>query len=264
MTPTPPGCRRFIGKVAYISGGANGIGRATVERLAREGAAVTFCDVAEKEGFELQERLTAEGLDVRFLRCDATDEAAVAAAVAEARKWRGQLNIGINNVGSPSPGDPRGAAIHCVSLETWDKTLHFTLRSTLVGMKYQIAAFLEQGGGGVIANTSSMAGLRVTPHGTAAYSAAKAGVVQLTRFAAVLYAPQNIRANCIAPGLTLTGPILRNFTPEGRAAARSEFHALDYDVLPEDQAAALAWVCSDDARAVTGHTIPVDGGWAAR
>ena len=247
-----------------VTGGANGIGRATVERLALEGAAVAFCDLAEKEGLQFQAQLTSDGLDVRFLHCDASLEDEVAAAISQVREWRGKLDIGINNIGSTPKGDPRGAAIHELSLETWDRTINFTLRSTLIGMKHQIATFLEQRSAGVIANTSSMAGLRVTPHASAAYSSAKAAIVHLTRFAAVLYAPQNIRVNCLAPGLTLTGPSLRNLSPEARAAARAEFQPLTCEILPEDQAAALAWLCSDDARAVTGCAIPVDGGWAAR
>ena len=131
-------------------------------------------------------------------------------------------------------------------------------------MKYEIQQMLKQGGG-VIANTTSLAGVRITPHSSPGYVAAKAGVVHLTRYAAVLYAKDNIRVNVIAPGLTATPAVLGAFpTPEARNAIAAEFHPMGRLMTPQELADAFLWVCSDQASGVTGLTIPVDGGWTAK
>ena len=131
-------------------------------------------------------------------------------------------------------------------------------------MKYEIEQMLKQGGG-VIANTTSLAGVRITPHSTPGYVAAKAAVVHLTRYAAVLYAKDNIRVNVVAPGLTGTPKVLGAFsTEQQRNDIAAEFQPMARLMKPEELADAFLWVCSDHATGVTGLNIPVDGGWAAR
>jgi len=258
---TEPG--RYAGKVALVTAGASGIGLATVERLAAEGATVAFCDIARDRGEAVARGLGEAGRRALFVPCDATDEPAVARMIAEVVERCGRLDVAINNAGGHAQDDRPGAPLHARSLEGWEATVRWCLTSTFICMKHEIAAMLETGGG-AIANTSSMAGMRVTPHASPAYTAAKAGVIHLSEMAAVLYAKQNIRVNVVAPGLTGTPAISGKMSAEARAAMVAEFQPMGRLIPPQAQAAAFAWVCSDDAAEVTGLTIPVAGGWAAR
>jgi NAD(P)-dependent dehydrogenase (short-subunit alcohol dehydrogenase family) len=130
-------------------------------------------------------------------------------------------------------------------------------------MKHEIGWMLRAGGGSIV-NVSSMAGLHVTPYATAAYSAAKAAVVHLTRYAAVLYAERSIRVNAVAPGLTLTPHAIAALGDEDVTKAIAGFHVIQQGAQPTDQANAIAWLCSDESGMVTGHVLPVDGGWNAK
>lgn len=257
-------CRRYEGKVALVTGGAMGIGKATVEGLAREGARVAFTDLVDDAGLALESELKSQGNEVMFVRSDATREDEVQALVAQIVSRWGRLDIGINNVGNMGKADRLGVRIHDATLEGFDSTLDVSLKTNFLCMKYEIEQMLKQGGG-VIANTTSLAGVRVTPHSTAGYVAAKAGVVHLTRWAAVLYAKDNIRVNVVAPGLTATPAVLGAFpTEEARNAIASEFHPMGRLMTPQELADAFLWVCSDQASGITGLMIPVDGGWTAR
>lgn len=257
-------CRRYAGKVALVTGGASGIGRATVEGLAREGARVAFTDLAEDAGLALQQELAAQGAESMFVRSDATREDEVEALVARVVERWGRLDVGINNVGNMGKADRLGVRLHDSTLEGFDSTLDVSLRTNFLCMKYEIEQMLRQGGG-VIANTTSLAGIRITPHCSPGYVAAKAGVVHLTRWAAVLYAKDNIRVNVVAPGLTGTPAVLQSFpTEDAREAIASEFQPMGRLMTPQELADAFLWVCSDQASGITGLTVPVDGGWTAR
>lgn len=245
-----------------MTGAASGIGKATATRLAREGAAVVLADRTEDLGEAAAAELRAEGLEAVFMACDVTDEPRVEALISQVVASFGRLDVAINNVGAIVADDPRGAVIHETPLAAWQGTIDISLTSTFLCMKHEIAQMLRQGGG-VIGNTTSMAGMRVTRFSSFAYAAAKAGVIQISQMAAVLYAEQKIRVNVVSPGLTQTPSVLR--MPEAqRDLIVREFHPSGEMVRPQDEAAAFAWACSDDARAVTGLVIPVDGGWAAR
>ena len=257
-------CRRYEGKIALVTGGASGIGRATVEGLVREGAKVAFTDVGEEAGAALATELAAQGADVMFVRSDATREEDVASLVDQIVSRFGRLDVGINNVGNNGRADHLGVRVHDSTLEAFESTLEVSLKTSFLCMKYEIAQMLKQGGG-VIANTTSLAGIRVTEHSTPGYVAAKAGVVQLTRYAAVLYAKDNIRVNVVAPGLTATPAVVRSFpTPDERNELAGAFHPMGRMLEPQELADAFLWVCSDQASGVTGLTIPVDGGWTAK
>ena len=256
-------CKRYEGKVALVTGGASGIGKATVEGLAREGAKVAFTDIATEAGQALEAELTRQGSEAMFVRSDATREADVRALVDKIVARWGRLDVGINNVGNMGAADKLGVRIHDSTLEAFDSTLDVSLKTNFLCMKYELAQMLKQGGG-VIANTTSLAGIRITAHSSPGYVAAKAGVVHLTRYAAVLYAKDNIRVNVVAPGLTATPAVLGAFPPEARDAIASEFHPMGRLMTPQELADAFLWVCSDQASGVTGLTIPVDGGWTAK
>jgi NAD(P)-dependent dehydrogenase (short-subunit alcohol dehydrogenase family) len=257
-------CKRFEGKVALVTGGASGIGKATVAGLVREGAQVAFTDITANAGLAFEAELHAQGGEVTFIQSDATREEEVAAVITQIVRRYGRLDVGINNVGNMGKADVLGVRVHDSTLEAFESTLEVSLKTTFLCMKHEIRQMLEQGGG-VIANTTSMAGVRITEHSSPGYTAAKAGVVHLTRYAAVLYAKDNIRVNVVAPGLTETPAVVGAFpTAAARNGIASGFHPMGRMMSPEELADAFLWVCSDQATGITGLTIPVDGGWNAR
>lgn len=255
---------RYQNKVALVTGAASGIGRAAVEGLTREGARVAFTDIDAAAGRRLESELRTRGADVAYYDSDATSEADVRTLIEQIVAGWGRLDVAINNVGNMGAADRLGVRVHDSTLEAFDSTLSVSLRTTFLCMKYEIGQMLQQGGG-AIANTTSLAGVRITPHSSPGYVAAKAAVVHLTRYAAVLYAKDNIRVNVVAPGLTATPAVLAAFpTEEARAAIAREYHPMERLMRPAELADAFLWACSDQASGVTGLTIPVDGGWTAR
>jgi NAD(P)-dependent dehydrogenase (short-subunit alcohol dehydrogenase family) len=250
-------------RVILVTGGATGIGRATTELLAASGAQLIFTDIRDDYGPALEAALAARGQRGWFVRSDASDEAAVAALIAEIVSRYGRLDAAINNVGAiPAPDSPT-ALLHETSLEGWQATLDLCLKTTFLCMKHEIIQMLRQDGGGAIVNTASLAGIRHSAQGSPAYSAAKAAVVHLSRKAAVDYARNGVRVNVVAPGLTATDHLLSRWSAE-KLTEMAAHQPIGRPVQPEEVAQAFAWLCSDAARGVTGHTIPVDGGWAAR
>lgn len=253
---------RYEGKIALVTAGASGIGQATVERLVTEGAKIVFADIAEERGREIERQLKAQGAPVRFMTCDVTDEAQVAALVRSTVEEHGRIDAAFNIVGGQGPNEVIGRPLHECDAASWNRTVEINLGSPFLCMKYEIAEMLKTGGG-AIANVSSMVGLRYSQHSVPSYAVAKAGVVHLTAIAAVEYADRNIRVNAVAPGLTAT-PALRTLPAEQLDGIVRAFHPNGRAAAPESQAATLVWLCSDDAIDITGLTIPVDGGWYAR
>jgi NAD(P)-dependent dehydrogenase (short-subunit alcohol dehydrogenase family) len=252
---------RYSGKVALVSGGASGIGHSVVQGLAREGATVVFSDIRAAPGKEAEEAARAQGLDVHFRQSDAVDDASVRDLVAWTTETFGGLNVAINNVGALVEGEPVDMTIEDMSLDIWTRSIHQNLTSCFLGMKYQIGHMKLRGG--VIANTASMAGLRVSG-ATPSYVASKAGVIHLTRYAAVTYATSNIRVNAVAPGMIATPAMIAAFPDEdARKAYISRFQPRGRLIDPEEVAEAFLWLCSDAASGVTGHIVPVDDGWSA-
>jgi NAD(P)-dependent dehydrogenase (short-subunit alcohol dehydrogenase family) len=163
--------RRYEGKVALVTAGASGIGRATVEGLLREGGRVVFADVARDAGRALEADLRKQGCDVEFEHVDVTREDQVEAVVGRIVQRHGRLDVAVNIVGNLGAADHLGVRVHDSTRAAFESTLEASLTSTFLCMKHEIAQMLKQGGG-AIANTASLAGLRVTPDSTPGYAAA--------------------------------------------------------------------------------------------
>jgi NAD(P)-dependent dehydrogenase (short-subunit alcohol dehydrogenase family) len=247
---------KLDGRVAIVTGGASGIGEATVRLFHAEGARVVAADVQDARGKQLAEEL---GAGVVYQHADVSQEAEVKALVDRALGEFGRLDCLFNNAGF---GGARGP-IDQIPVDEFDLTLGVLLRGVFLGMKHAAPVMKQQGSGSII-STASVAGLQAGfgPH---PYSAAKAAVVQLTRSVATELGESGVRVNCICPGGIAT-PLLASAFGEGEAALGTlrNFLALAQPIrragLPEDIARAALWLASDDASFVNGQAIVVDGG----
>src|SRR5262245_43081319 len=251
---------RLEGKVAVVTGGGNGIGRATVLRFLAEGArGVVVADMNRETGEETVAlaRRAGHGERARFVRTDVAEERDVTAALEDARAAWGRVDCVFNNAGVAGAIGP----ITHVKVEDWDFTLAVLLRGVFLGMKHGARIMKAQGQGGTILSTASVAGLS-GGDGPQAYSAAKAAVVNLTRSVAIELAPDRIRVNCICPGGILT-PLLHRGSPQLIAPILEKVQPWPEHGRPEDIAGAVLFLASDDARFVTGTALVVDGGLTA-
>jgi len=250
---------RIDGKVAVITGGANGIGRATVLRFLEEGARVVAADVNETTGRETIDLAAQAGhaSAIRFQRTDVTVEADIEAVIKFAVSEFGRLDCVFNNAGV---GGAFGPITH-ISAEDWDYTFAVLVRSVFFGMKHGARALRAQGTGGSIISTASIAGLG-GGDAPQAYSAAKAAVINLTRAVAIELAPDKIRVNAICPGGILT-PLLHRGSPEAFAQMLEKLQPWPEAGRPEHVAGAALFLASEDARFVTGEALVVDGGLTA-
>ncbi|HEV7278893.1 MAG TPA: SDR family oxidoreductase [Pirellulaceae bacterium] len=246
----------FSGKVAFITGAANGIGRATALAFAGKGASVVVADVNE-QGIQETVRLIEErGGKALAVRCDVAQAADVKAALAKTVETFGRLDFAFNNAGI-EPKKPSPTAEY--DQEEWDRIFDINLRGVFLCMKHEIPLILQQGGGAIV-NTSSGAGI-IGIKGSPAYTAAKHGVIGLTKAAALDYAAQKLRVNAVCPGYIET-PMMDRFTggtPEGRAKVIAE-EPVGRMGKPEEIAAAVLWLCSDAAAFMIGHAMVIDGG----
>lgn len=246
---------RLAGKVAIVTGGASGMGRATVMRFLGEGAKVIVADLNEANGQETLAVAKAQGHGdaVAFVRCDVAKEADVAATVAEAEKRFSRLDIAYLNAGVGGAFGP----IAETSVEDWDYTFAVLVRSVFLGMKHASQAMKKHGDGGVILVTASIAGM-VGGGGSHAYSASKAACISLIDNVATELGPDRIRVVGIAPGVIST-PLVHRGRPE---KFETQFGRQPWPDRgePEHIADVAAFLCSDDARFITGETIRVDGG----
>ena len=248
-------------KSALVTGGASGIGRATALAMAREGARVAVADLTEQSAAETVELINAAGGQAIALGGDVADEAAVAAMVARTVAAFGRLDCAFNNAGiAPRHVGPSGQRTHEMSRQSFDDMLAINLTGVFLCMKHEIIQMLGQGSGGSIVNTSSIAGL-VGLHSASNYVAAKHGVVGLTKTAALEYAGDNIRVNCVNPGYVKT-PMTDPHMAE-RYAQQIAKVPMNRMGVPEEIAEAVVWMLSDRASFMTGASHIVDGGYYA-
>jgi len=251
---------RLDGKVAVITGAASGIGRAAVDLFVAEGARVIAADIQDDKGARIEEDHQGRA---HYVRCDVMQEADIKAAVEAAQTRFGRLDILFNNAGT---GGIRETTDD-VSAEGFDSVMHLHVRAALFGMKYAAPLMRMQGGGSII-STASVAGLR-TGYGPMLYSTAKAAIIHMTHACAAQLGPENIRVNCICPGLIATNIFGRSFgVPSQIAESRIDAIAestsgaqpIPRGGRARDIAEAALYLASDGASFVNGHALVVDGG----
>jgi NAD(P)-dependent dehydrogenase (short-subunit alcohol dehydrogenase family) len=250
------------GKVALITGAGSGIGRATSKIFAREGARLIIAVLDEAGGHETLRAIKDSGGEALFVTADIAQPETAEALVARVVAAYGRLDCAFNNAGI----EGAGALTHKCTMENWNRVIAINLTGVWLCMKAEITQMLQQGGGGAIVNTSSLAGLAGSKGGPA-YVASKHGVVGLTKTAALEYGRHGIRINAVCPGPIRTPMMQRIMAMSGNAAAEERFikgEPLRRFGQPEEIGEAVAWLCSDRASYVTGIPMPVDGGAIAQ
>jgi NAD(P)-dependent dehydrogenase (short-subunit alcohol dehydrogenase family) len=243
----------FSGKTALVTGAGAGIGEASARAFAARGARVMVADIKEAEAAAVAQAIRDSGGEAEAIGCDATDEDAVIALIETTLARFGSLDFAHNNVGCGT-----GKPIEELTAADYEFTMNLTFKTVYLGLRHELP-IMRARGGGVIVNTASMAGVSTTPASDMIYSGAKAGVIQMTAYAARAYAPHNIRVNCIAPGLVATKVISEMFTPEQQAAMAGD-QLFKRPLRPDEIAASVMFLCSPDAAMITGLNLPVDGG----
>jgi NAD(P)-dependent dehydrogenase (short-subunit alcohol dehydrogenase family) len=246
------------GKVALVTGGTSGIGLATAQAFAHEGATVIITSRDERRAKAALDSLPGEGLG-SWVSCDVTDGKAVEKLVTTIVKQHGRFDYAFNNGGSGARTGP----VASMSEEGWRKTIEGFLTSVFLCMRHEIPAMLATGGG-VIVNTSSVDGLRGYPFpGGAAYSAAKHGVLGLTRSAALEHAKDGLRITAVCPGWVDTPPVANYMKDAGAAQEILRQTPRGKIAAPAEIANGVLWLCSDAASFVLGSPLVIDGGYMA-
>jgi len=251
---------RMAGKVALITGGASGIGRATAIAFAREGAKVAVADYMVDGGERTVKTIREAGGQAMFINADVSRPKEVEAMVTKTVEAYGRLDCAFNNAGV----EGRIANTAEASDEDWDRTIATNLTGVWFCMKYEIREMLKRGGGSIV-NTASVAGMIGFP-GFAPYCASKGGVIQLTRTAALEYAKSGIRVNAVCPGVIRTPMVerLMDSYPEFNEPLLISYEPIGRMGKPEEIAEAVLWLSSDAASFVTGLPMAVDGAWTAQ
>ncbi len=251
--------RQLLGRVALVTGGATGIGRATALAFAREGAHLAIADIDETESAETERQCAALGAQVLRIRADIALTTEVERMVASTVERFGRLDCAFNNAGISGE-----LAAHADSSEeNWDRVVGINLKGVWACMKYELRQMIAQGGGAIV-NTASVMGMVGSAY-TPAYVASKHGVMGLTKAASLAYAASGIRVNAVCPGYIDTPLIAKVF--DGRPELRPQIvarHPAGRLGTPEEIAAAVLWLCSDAASFVNGHGLAADGGYLAQ
>ncbi len=249
----------FDGKVALVTGAASGIGRESARQFADRGARVVVADIDADGGAETVELIAAAGGIAEFVTTDVASPDDVARMVARAVERFGRLDYAHNNAGIAGAGQP----IPDYPLDEWYRGIDVMLNGVFLGLRFEIPAMLEHGGGAIV-NTSSGAGLIGFP-GMAAYVAAKHGVIGLTKTAALEFGAQGVRVNAICPGTARSRMVDEWLQGDADNLAQvAALHPIGRIADAAEIAAAAIWLCSDAASFVCGAAIPVDGGYTAQ
>ena len=253
---------RFSEQVAIVTGGASGIGRASAQRLLEEGATVVMCDIDKIAGDRTVEDLKSRGLKrIDFIQADVSVSAVVQSVVAHASATYGRVDILFNNAGYFEPGE-----VHEVSEDEWERAMAVNLRSVFLFSKYTVPGMLARGKGSIIHNASIAA--VVGDSNAAAYCASKGGIGMLTKSMALDYGRRGIRVNAICCGEIDTPLFEKEAAQNGMSVAEfrktlGDVHPIGRIGRPEEVAAVVVFLASDDAAFITGALIPVDGGYSA-
>jgi len=258
MSNATPTNLSFEGKVALVTGAAQGIGLATAQAFAAAGAAVVMADVNEAAARSAAEQLLAAGHKAMAVRCDVADEAQVKAMLDKAVSTFGRLDAAFNNAGVQTPPVETADS----SGDEFDRTIAINLRGVWSCMKYELRQMRAQGSGAIV-NCSSLGGLVGLP-GRAIYHASKHGVIGLTKSAALEYATRGIRINAVCPG-TIETPMVAAMLASQPDAMKEIMRDQPIGRLgrAEEIADAVIWLCSPRASFVIGHALAVDGGYTA-
>lgn len=250
---------RFSGKVVLITGGTSGIGRATAEAFASEGAKVVFCGRRTTQGKQIADKIRQSGGEALYVRADVTVPTDIIALVETAVKTYGRLDIAFNNAGFEGSLAP----MHETTTQNWDVVMNTNLRGVWLSMKAEIPQMRKQGGGAII-NTASVQGLAANP-GFTAYTASKHGILGLTKTAALENATENIRVNAVCPGPIDTAMTDRTLVgaPITKAQLANQVPVKRIG-KPEEVARAVMWLATDESPFVTGTFLTIDGGVIAQ
>jgi meso-butanediol dehydrogenase / (S,S)-butanediol dehydrogenase / diacetyl reductase len=249
---------RFAGQVAMVTAGGSGIGAATARRLATEGAAVVVADLSGTRAEAVGSQITAGGGRAAAIKMDASDDEAVQRTIRVALDTFGRLDVMVNNAGLAEP-----APLHEISLESWNRVLAVTLTSVFLGMKHCLPIMRAQGRGAIV-NTASISGIG-GDYGLSSYNAAKAGVINLTRSAALENATHNIRINCVCPGFidTRATQILGGDRADELRRLYAGAHPIGRVGEADEVAGTVLFLASSEASFITGAAVVVDGGLTA-
>jgi len=247
----------FKNKVAIITGGSFGIGRATAIAFSKKGARVVIADWVEDQ--ETLNQIKSTGAEAHFIKCDVSKAEDVRMMVKKTIDTFGSLDYAFNNAGIEGL---KGSTVDC-SEENWDKTIAINLKGVWLCMKYQLPELLKQGSGSIV-NCASIAGM-IGYQDLPAYVASKHGIIGLTKTAALEFAKSGIRINAVCPGVIKT-PMIDRLTGNKKEAEDqyASMEPMGRLGRPEEIANTVVWLCSDEASFITGHAMAVDGGWLAQ
>jgi NAD(P)-dependent dehydrogenase (short-subunit alcohol dehydrogenase family) len=261
MTDLSPSRDRYVGKVALVTGGAGGIGAEVCRALAREGAQVVVADIDEPAARAVADQIVAAGGDASAIQVDLGDESSVITMAAAAADRYGGVDVLDNNAAlTAAEVLSRDGAIADMDVDVWDQMMAVNLRSQLLTCKHLVPQMVARGGGAVVNMSSGAANSGDLTR--TAYSVSKSAITAFTKYLATQYGRHGVRANTVVPGLILTEPV-RAQIPAETLERLSRALLTPYVGEPRDVADLVAFLCSDDARYITGQSIGIDGGMSA-